>query len=263
VNYRNEATQALERAKTILKEDKNPRYVALELRMAFECLVYDRASLFSEELSNKKLSTWQPKKLLSLLMEIDPDADKSCSISVGLQEELGKPANDLSLLGSERVLGLSEIKKYYDRLGSYLHTPTIEQVIEKKGATPEKIITRCNEIITILEAVLSSPVFNVNFRNWSSILCERCNAKIVRRIPFEAKRITAKCIECSASYQVTSLDNNKVEWMPIKYKIKCAKNTCGHINKLWEEEKELNNSFLCSICGSENNLVLCVSVKNH
>jgi hypothetical protein len=264
MDYRKEAKKSLDRAKNILQEGNKVdlKYVALELRMAFECLVYDRAGLFNEELSNKKLSTWQPRQLLSLLMEIDPDADKSCSIRAGLQKEIGKPADRLSLLGNERVLSLSEIKKYYDRLGSYLHAPTIEQVIEKKGATPEKIKTRCNEIIEILDEVLSSPIFNVNFRSSSSICCERCQAKIVRRMPYEAKTVIARCIECSASYQLTSLENNKVEWMPLKHKVKCAEKTCGHINKLWVEEFKLDNSFSCSSCGKENQFVLGVMVKN-
>lgn len=264
MDYRNEAKDALERAKEILKENNNNnlRYAALELRMSFECLVYERAGLFKDELSNNKLSTWQPPQLLKLLIEIDPDADKNSSISGGLQEEQGKPAKHLSHIGNENVLSLNEIKKYYNRLGSYLHAPTIEQVMEKKGATSAKIKERCQEIIKILDKVLSSPIFNVNFRVCTSNLCERCNTKIVRRMPFEVKTVLATCITCSASYQLTSLENNKVEWMPLKYNVKCAEQTCGHINKLWKDDLKLENSFLCSNCGRENQLVLGVIVKS-
>jgi hypothetical protein len=86
-------------------------------------------------------------------------------------------------LGRERVLTLGEIKTYYDRLGSYLHAPTLDQVAAGKGATTEGKEQRCVELAGILDEVLSSPVFNVNFRVFSEISCGKCGKQIVRRLP--------------------------------------------------------------------------------
>lgn len=166
LNYRDVARKSLNRAKQELTSNEKHRfrYAALELRMAFEALIYERAGNYSEELPGEKLSTWQPGKLLSLLLEIDPSADKNRGLSVGIEEECGKPAKEMTYMGEERVIRLSEIKKYYDRLSSYLHTPTSDQVAEGKGADAEKILLRCNEIVAILEQVLASPIFNCNMK---------------------------------------------------------------------------------------------------
>jgi hypothetical protein len=59
MNYRNEAKNALRRAKQEINNSDayRLRYTALELRMALESLIYERAALYKEELSNKSLST--------------------------------------------------------------------------------------------------------------------------------------------------------------------------------------------------------------
>jgi hypothetical protein len=128
MDYRNAAYDALTRAKQeIDSDDYRLKYAALELRIALESLAYEHARLYQEEIAIEKLSTWQPRQLFKLLLEFDPYADKSSSLSIGLQEEQGVPAKMMTPLGTERVLGLGEIKKYYDQLGSYLHAPTLDQ----------------------------------------------------------------------------------------------------------------------------------------
>lgn len=259
MDYRNEARKALERAKQELDSFDNHRlrYAALDLRMALEGLIYERASLYKEEVSNKKLSTWQPGKLLSLLLEIDPSADKSGELYAGIEEEYGKPAKIMNFIGKERALSLREIKRYYDRIGSYLHAPTLEQVSQGKGASTEVIRTRCNEVVEILEQVFSSPVFNINFKVATSISCERCNTKIVRRSPADdAEPIVARCIECSASYILISVGDNQVEWKPQVRDVECANSTCKCTTKFWESDLKLGASWKCSDCGGDNQIVL-------
>jgi hypothetical protein len=260
MDYRIAAREALKRAKQELSngDDHRLRYAALELRMALESLIYERAELYTEELPTKKLSIWQPKKLLSLLLEIDPDADNSTELRVGVQEELGKPATMMTSLGRDRVLSHGEVKRYYDRIGSYLHAPTLEQVAQGKGASYDTIRTRCSEISQIIEEVISSPIFNVNFRTLASKPCGKCGTKIVRRIPNEpnGKPIIAKCIECSASYSLTSINDKQVEWKPHIYSIKCANPSCDCRIKIWERDIKIGDQWVCSGCNFKNQFVI-------
>lgn len=262
MDYRNEARNALGLAKQELNSFDNHRlrYAALDLRMALESLIYERASFYKEELSGKKLSTWQPGKLLSILLDVDPSADKSGELYAGLEEEYGKPAKMMQSFGKERVLSLREIKKYYDRIGSYLHAPTLEQVAQGKGASIEVIRTRCNEVVEILEQVFSSPVFNVNLKVTTSLPCEKCNTTIVRRSPVDAAEpIIARCIECSASYILTSVGDKLVEWKPQVRDVECANPTCNCMIKIWESDLELGASWKCADCGGNNQIVLGVA----
>ena len=153
MNYRNEATRCLKRAKELMKSnDSNTlRYVANELRMAFEDLIYERANNYREELPIEIIDTWQPKQILEMLIKVDPFANQNSTLCVGLEETYGEESKHMKTIGSESVLSLKNIKNYYNKLGSYLHTPTIKQLLENKHFNPERARKRCNEIIEILK----------------------------------------------------------------------------------------------------------------
>ncbi|MCO8019430.1 hypothetical protein NI456_11235 [Brevundimonas diminuta] len=55
---------------------------------------------------------------MQVLLDIDPDADKDRTLSVGLEEAYGIPAKEMNSLGKETLLNLSILKKHYDALGS-------------------------------------------------------------------------------------------------------------------------------------------------
>lgn len=264
MNYRHLAQESVQRAKDELDKNSihNLPYVALELRMALEALIYERAGNFKQELSGKKLNTWQPRKLLMLLLEIDPHVDQNSSISAGIEKEYGKPAKQMNFLGRERVLSLKELKKYYDRLGSYLHTPTLDQIEQGKNPQPKNIKTRCNELIKILEQVLSSSVFNVDFKTMVSITCGQCKTDIVRRLHTDQQDFTANCIQCSASYTVTEISNNQVKWIPRSKAVACLNKSCNGSTEIWENDAILGFHWKCADCSGEHKLSLTISYIN-
>lgn len=256
--YRNSARLALDRAHQALisGESFQLRYAALELRMALECLVYERALNYKEELSNKKLSTWQPKQLINILLEINPHADKTSTISYGLEEEYGVPAKEMTTLGTDRVISLKEIKDYYDRLGSYLHTPTLEQSTQGKGLPGDKLRKSSEELFKIIKSALSSPVWNTDFKTTTSIICEDCGIKIVRRVSTAGNQFEAVCIECGASYTITRTEDNKFGWKANNHQIACANPECREEVFIWSRDIKLNKHWICKSCGGENAFVL-------
>lgn len=72
-DYRSVARQATERAKSLLAtaNDDQLRYAALELRFAMEALTYDRAQAYAKEIPPEEMATWQPDKVMKVLLEID------------------------------------------------------------------------------------------------------------------------------------------------------------------------------------------------
>ncbi|MDC7696873.1 hypothetical protein [Vogesella indigofera] len=258
-NYRVGAISALDRARAALahEEDCNLRYAALELRMALECLVYDRAKNYKEELSNKKLSTWQPRQLLNLLLEIDPFADQTCTIKIGVESEYSVPAKETIMRGTDRVISLKEIKENYDSLGSYLHSPTLEQVMAKKCIPGAKLRQKCEKLIEIIQDVLDSPVWNVNIRNITSVKCEDCGADIIRRVPAIVDGpLEATCIDCEASYTITKKSDGKLEWKAKIHKVSCANpECCGEVN-IWERDIKLQKFWRCDSCDGVNEFAL-------
>ena len=254
--YRKLACSSLERAKSELTtgDDHRYRYAALELRMALESLIYEKAENYSEELCGKELETWQPRQLLKLLLEIVPFADKSYTLEMGEMTEDGQVPEKMTLLGNEKLVSLQELKKYYDRLGSYLHTPTASQLQNQTGPDSAKVLSRCSEVASIIEEVLASKIFNSNFRSLLRTSCLKCEAEIVRRVPIGQESFIAKCINCVATYDVCYDGNDLYTWRPRKSDVKCLRIDCGSPYSLWEGDSKIGNYWTCTACGGRNTI---------
>ena len=140
MDYRNLARQHLKHSEEQLAKgtDESLKYAALELRMAMEALTYDRAAAYKDEFPPKEYETWQPRKVMAVLLEIDPMTDKDSSIAIGSEEQYGVPAPKMTSLGTEKVLGLKTLKWHYDALGSYLHIQSLKSVRSGKTINPFK-----------------------------------------------------------------------------------------------------------------------------
>ncbi len=154
IDFRYEAKQSLIRAKQYLSvmDDRDMRHAALELRLAIEGLTYARAELLKDDIPPKSYGTWQPRKLMQLLEDIDPNAFKSSTLAVGEQTEPGKSAPVMHTLGTETVLTFKDVKTHYDALGFFVHLPTIEQAAKGSSDDFARLRARCSELVAVLEA---------------------------------------------------------------------------------------------------------------
>jgi hypothetical protein len=262
MNFRQKARDALNRAKENL-DNSNPeytKYAALELRMAIEGLTYDRANAYIKEIDPQEYKTWQPRKVMEMLLEIEPMADKGSSLSFGIEDKLGEPAKIMTSLGSEEVFNLSLIKKYYDALGSFLHLPTIKQLQDKPETDIKKRREKCLEIINHIEKVLKSPVFNITLGSFSEITCLRCNQTIRKRIPYNQTEVVAKCLnpECVATYLVADAGEGKVGWEPQLKNLECMAENCSETTAIWQNDIRAGVHWKCGKCNKEHLIRLSV-----
>lgn len=262
VNFRQRARDSLERAKTEIASNDSDRlkYAALELRMAIEAVTYERAQSYGDELPPSAYQTWQPKKLMQVLLEIEPRADKPSSIAYGIQDAPREPAKQMTFLGGEQVFGLKAIKGHYDALGSYLHSPTLKQLEEKGTHDAVRLKERCAEIVTALDEVLSSRVFNINFGNFTSIECmnSECGEPIRKRHPHGVEVLAAKCYECNADYEITADANGEWLWRPMVEEVSCPTESCGEVIKLWQHEVKSGSHWRCRGCNNKFQLGLAI-----
>jgi DNA-directed RNA polymerase subunit RPC12/RpoP len=261
-NFRQQARDAVSRAKGELSSNSLERlkYAALELRMAMECLTYERASSYASELPPTEYETWQPRKLMLLLLEIDPRADKDSSVAYGVQDEPGKQSDAMTFLGKEKVLNLSMIKRHYDALGSYLHTPTLKQLKNEGAVDYDKLRARCELICTEVEATLASHVWNINFRRFSELSCMRCGHLVRKRIngPYEI----ARCFECNATYEINEVSPNQLSWKIIQQTVLCQATACGKEIVLLDADIEAGKSVTCPHCGAPHDIHLIIRLRD-
>lgn len=266
MNYRNHSSKLLASARGHIKSEHEFRlhYAALDLRMLLEALIYDRAKIYKNELPVKALRIWQPRKLLTFLLEIDSYADQGAGLAIGINEESGEPSPDnIKSLGQESVLSLKEIKKFYDKLGAFLHTPTIENIEAIKSHTAEKLLKTCTELIEIADRVLSSPIFNLDIKNTIDWACNNCKAKVFRRIPFEGQpqqgeTLYAPCPSCEATYTLIPSENKPLSYnvKPDVHKVPCSNKECDKLVELWSYEIKQGVNWECPKCKKRNQLKL-------
>ena len=258
LDFRSEARRALGRARSELgnADDERLKYAALELRLAMEAITYNRAYAYRDEMLSQEYDTWQPRKVMQLLIDIDPNADKNSSLSFGIEEQHGKPAKDMKRLGSEEVLNLKTLRDHYNALGSYLHMPTLKQLSEKGEPDLGILRYRCNEIVSAIDKALASPIFNIRMGQFATIDCSQCGKAISRRLPFGEEEVEAKCFECGAGYVVRDAGEGKSLWEPIGQQIKCPEETCNDSIWLWQDKVKAWTSLTCNGCGQAFEIVL-------
>ena len=264
MDYRNLARRHLDFAEEHLAQNKNPslKYAALELRMAMEAITYDRAAAYKEEFPPEEYDTWQPRKVMAVLLEIDPMADQDSSIAIGIEEHYGVPAPEMSSLGTEKVLSLKVLKKHYDALGCYLHVQSLKNIRSGKALNYQKIRKRYEDISKFIAEVLSSPVFNCTVGMFSGIECGECGNPIRKRIPMGEETVVAKCYECKATYMVTEEGEDKAKWTPHQHEIECGNKDCQHKFVMWHHEIEIGKHWECPSCEGTNRFALGITFES-
>lgn len=253
-SFRIAARKALARAKTEIDSQNSERlaYAALELRMCIEAITYDRAQAYIEELPPEEYNTWQPKKLLEVLIEIDPRAAMGAKLSFCKETKDGKPDPDgvWHDLGEQRVFGLKEIRESYNKLGNFLHYPTIKQ-LQSGGHNFEKIRASCVEIAAKLEHVLAATLFNANFKYLVNFECKECSGKVRKRFQPHDFKLEAICFTdgCKAIY---TLERDTVDQDFIarrkEHRIECMTPDCTHSFRVPHEKVKEGNGWVCPQC---------------
>ena len=253
-NYRNDARNHLKRFGEVFDRKDNDRlkYAALELRMAMESLTYDRALAYKDEFPPNEYETWQPRKVMAVLLDIDPKADRDRSLRFGAEEEYGAPAPAMKSLGSETVLNMATLKKHYDALGSYLHVQSMKQVRAGKPLDFDKIRSRCETIAGIVKEVLASPVYNMTLGSFSTLPCTECGKPVRKRLPHGQSEVHAECYECDAAYTLVDRGNDQVEWKPDQEEVECGNNGCEGKNIVWRRQIVIGRYWMCPGCKGRN-----------
>lgn len=262
MNYRNEARKHLKRSKEEFDTGDNERlkYTALELRMAMEALTYDRALAYKDEFPPDEYETWKPIRVMSVLLNIDPTTDRNRSIAFGVEEVPGVPAQKMTSMGSEIVLNMATLQNHYNALGSYLHVQSMKQVRAGKALDFGRMESRCEEIIAFIEKVLSSPVWNSTFGNFSTIACMECETTIRKRVGHEQSEVPAECYKCRASYTLVN-KGNEVEWKPHYHKVRCGNSKCGQKFDVWHHQLKIGKYWICQDCKGRNTFELGISYE--
>ena len=259
--YRHKARQYLEAAEAKMSsgQEEDLLDAALRLRMAMEALTYERAKIYKDDLGPHGMETWQPRRLMQRMLEIDPQADASGDLHMGAEPSFGEKPETMRFMGRDNVLNLKTLKKHYDALGSYLHVPTISKWTASRGHDFAKLRSRCDALVEAMHVVLSSSVWNVDFKQSGSTDCSNCNAPMRRRLSHDGKTRKVECWECGMTYDLQDLGDGKVMFDPRQAAVPCISESCDTINYVAEGEWVPGFGYACRKCGQSHRLAMGVT----
>lgn len=254
------ASESLKHAKALraIGGARADTYAALELRHAFESIIYERALDYLADLSPDEIRIWRPHSLLEKMLEIDPNAE--FSIELSLKDTHGE--SEWLKLGREQRIGLKELKKHYFALGNFLHAPPLMTVLNGQSIDLQKLSEQCDKSEVTLAKVLGSTlklkIHEMHGR--TSLKCSQCGATISRSLaalktpenkgPRTREIITIECNECSASFDVFYREGDGIVWREQRWQQACPIKACDGWHEKWIREMKDGVQTICSSCGT-------------
>ncbi|CAK1862033.1 conserved hypothetical protein [Vibrio crassostreae] len=244
--YNFHKNECLQRAMILVEkaDDASLRYACLELRQCIESIAYDKLKMYKKFVPESEFSRWQPKRVFDFLEEIEPKSVKDYTFHI-FEQKSDSSLGETVFSGNHRTLTSKHIKKTYNKLGSYLHTPTLLQQtdLNKKSA---RLASDLSEIIEDLTPIVESS-FDTNIGQIVNFKCESCGDAIYHRTHNLEVGKHVRCLSsvCGMLYVVTEVQGTQIRFEPVQVKIPCD---CGHttfINYL----KMKDPSHVNCLCG--------------
>ncbi len=241
----------IKRARKLIEEGtpESLRYACLEMRYCIEAICYEKASLYKNQLSESEIKTWQPKKLIEILLEFDPNVNDSHNLRMWSENEDGSK-DQLVFSGHHKALPTSILRKHYNKLGSYLHTPTISK--KNKTSTQQKSeeLKKYLELIILpIEESTKSTCIS-NFAVTVSTHCQKCGELLIRNCEKVKKDPLVVCpnINCRAEYDV-AINNDGSTWQLRQLNLICP--DCSSINYFDRHLLENGATIECFECNQK------------
>lgn len=259
LNYRQIARSHHEIAvKHLAGDDSQIIYAALELRFALEALTYERMCLFESELP-PEIDTWQPQKIMALLLSIDPNSDQNCTLRFAAEDETGHPKESFKMLGSERRISLVEIKKHYHALGSFLHIAT-PRTLSSKEHNPAPLRAKCELVEKIVNEALKSTLWNVKMGEKLKATCRRCHNEMPRMVGFGSEtEFDHSCFHCKAPHHFRFHDGTWT-YKPVITLTDCSNPNCDHHLSVWADYIKPDGKIVCNKCGTVHEFAIGIRV---
>ncbi|UVO28170.1 hypothetical protein [Bradyrhizobium arachidis] len=256
---RQSARECLARARELIARNQEAatRYACLELRQAIEYLAYQQLDAYLDEVPDDAMRKWTPRDVIAQMLTVDPTADKTASVSVGVEQVYGQPAAGMETLGEDRRFTLKWANRSHNALGSFLHAPTLHQFetgnVPDHGAMREK----AEEVAAVIDHTLASPIYNANFGEFYEIDCV-CGRRFKRRAgSFTAQQgIVCPNTNCRTIWDVASEKGTRIELRPRQTEYVCP--SCKGTRYLLNHKIKAGGVIVCD-CGGRAEICLSLS----
>jgi hypothetical protein len=209
------------------------------------------------EVPDDAMRKWTPRKVIAQMLEVDPTADKTSTIAVGIEEVPGEQSQDMKMLGEDRRFTLKWANRSHNALGRFLHAPTLYQF--ETGDAPDhgKMREKADEIAAVIEHTLATSIYNVNFGNFYKVDC-LCGRSFKRRAGSFAPESGIVCpdVNCRTIWDVVSESGPKVGLKPRQTEYVCQ--GCNETLHILSQRIKPGKVIVCD-CGAKAEIILTVA----
>jgi hypothetical protein len=216
-------------------------YAALEIRMAIESLFYALLPQYEEEIPEDLLKQWQPRAIIDAIIDCNPLVQWHSQVTIGRSG--APPGSPPLFVGQQHPISRELLRKYYHRLGSYLHA-------RRDGSAVPR--TRLRSVIVAatqrVEEFCRGTSLLHNMGLYISIICA-CGRVIKRNALGLGGRRHIRCpaSACGAIYDLISAHDGLTEWAMRSEIFTCA---CKHQTKIGVHLIADGAPLECSGCGA-------------
>lgn len=238
-----------ERAKALIAEGTavSLRYAALELRYCMEAITYEKLEASAKHIPVHILETWQPPQAVKMLLEHEPKADKGFVLFAGIEEEYGKPSENMQFVSEHKAFSLSWLRKHYNKVGSYLHYLHRTRKADREAS--EKIRDYLLAVSDEVEEILKGSITGGWLDEIFKFECEKCQQLIVvgKQTLERTRHIVCQNPNCKAEYfAVVENDGSEVSFMLKVTRFDCV--MCKAEIPVENRKLDIGFMFKCPAC---------------
>ena len=247
LDYRSLAKQRLAKATDLLAEndDDSLVFACLELRRCVEALAYDLLTVYLHEVPLSAFETWQPDKVMKELLQVDPRADRSATVSMQKEATDTEPTGPWLELGEDRRIKSPRLAKMFHQLGNTLHVPTIRQMQKSEPTDYELVRKRAEQIRAELDYVLAAKIWNAHFSVSVTIKCTECETPIKRASSYLNSVKQVRCGGCGQAF-LAERQGEDYYFEPVRFYWHCE--GCGVEREIAESKAKPGLDVTCPKC---------------
>lgn len=228
------------------------RYACVELRFCLEAIAYEKLRVYGQRLPADVLATWQPPQAVRALLDFEPLADQDFVLRVSRETEPGVPSGEWRTLGHHKTLRVAVIRKYYNKLGSFLHAPFPPERRDRAAAGPSE-----TEILEIIEAIRPAITsrFDSTFATvvtWQCSVCEKTSIANVEGIK-KSKRAICLNSSCRAEHVAEFSGEDEFKLHLDASPFECL--SCNSVTRVENRKISIGLKFSCKTCNLEHTVL--------
>lgn len=226
-------SKKLDRAKELLSSDDESdfKYACLELRFCLETVAFRQLKQYGDIIPGTLAKEWRADQIIKTLASFDPTSDQSGDISIGEGSDPDVVPEKWQSIGEVQTIKWTKFRKYYNKLGSYLHAPKEPEANPPGKSTLDDIIRELDRVTTCTAIVAYKEVRIAD--------CPKCGTRVyVGECEFENEQLVV-CgnTKCGQLFKKVVNDQSSKVLIPVDviwFKCKCGARIPVRLDAIWK-----------------------------